>query len=782
MVPDTEKFARELRAKLEQIEQQLRATIDVDVDLNSDGAVAHMRELMTRLRAMARDIDIDVDVDQDRLGGIIGSLGRMGNSAGFAGKQFMGLTRVGWIVVAVFAAAAPLIGLVAGLIAGLPSLLSAAGAGAAAIALGMDGIKNAASQLSPQLDALKASVSEVFESRLTPMFEQLGAVFPALTTGMSSVANGLSDMMQGFVDVVTSAQGLSQIETILNNTGTFFSQLQPMMAGFTSAFLTLSTAGSQAFGYLSGSLNNFATQFNDMVNRITSNGVFDSAMQGLSQVLDGILDMFTRLMEVGATAMGQLGGPLQTMLGGLTDFLVSAMPALTAFSGGLANVIGALGTGLAPIITALTPAFTALMDILGTVLVSALQSLSTALTPVAQLLGDALLIALQAIQPFLPVITEAFSQLATIFAGAIAQAAPIVLELMTQLATIFAQLFVAIQPLIPMLLQLVEQILTAIIQLLPPLMPLIEQIASSVIPALIAAIIALMPVLQFVVAAISAVISVVTWLAEKILGFLVPAFQMALEIATGTFNAIKAVIEGAINIIIGIVSAFAALFTGNWEALGNALRDIWDAAWKMVGDILNAGVEMIKGVISHLPADIQSWLGDLGSTLVAAGKSLMDGLLSGIKSGLQSVLDFAGGIADKIAAVKGPLPYDRKVLIPAGNALMEGLNTGLNDGFQDVLANVRKMANEIGESFGIEDVVGKWDAAMAEAKIGDVPMNFAKSTGEQFLQDLGIQGNGALPELFRQAVEYHFHVNSVDEAMQAKQTQQNKESLQYTRR
>lgn len=155
VVPDTEKFARELRAKLEQIEQQLRATIDVDVDLNSDGAVAHMRELMTRLRAMARDIDIDVDVDQDRLGGIIGSLGRMGNSAGFAGKQFMGLTRVGWIVVAVFAAAAPLIGLVAGLIAGLPSLLSAAGAGAAAIALGMDGIKNAASQLSPQLDALK---------------------------------------------------------------------------------------------------------------------------------------------------------------------------------------------------------------------------------------------------------------------------------------------------------------------------------------------------------------------------------------------------------------------------------------------------------------------------------------------------------------------------------------------------------------------------------------------------------------------------------------------------
>ena len=68
------------------------------------------------------------------------------------------MSRAGLITFAVLALAAPAVGLVAGLIAGLPSLLAAGGAGIAAFALGMDGIKKAAATLGPQFNALKASV------------------------------------------------------------------------------------------------------------------------------------------------------------------------------------------------------------------------------------------------------------------------------------------------------------------------------------------------------------------------------------------------------------------------------------------------------------------------------------------------------------------------------------------------------------------------------------------------------------------------------------------------
>jgi lysophospholipase L1-like esterase len=49
----------------------------------------------------------------------------------------------------------------------------------------------------------------------------------------------------------------------------------------------------------------------------------------------------------------------------------------------------------------------------------------------------------------------------------------------------------------------------------------------------------------------------------------------------------------------------------------------------------------------------------------------------------------------QIAAVKGPLSYDRKVLQPAGLALMQGLRNGLDQGYGAVLSDVAAMAGGI---------------------------------------------------------------------------------------
>jgi phage-related protein len=81
--------------------------------------------------------------------------------------------------------------------------------------------------------------------------------------------------------------------------------------------------------------------------------------------------------------------------------------------------------------------------------------------------------------------------------------------------------------------------------------------------------------------------------------------------------------------------------------------------------------------------------------LVAQGRAVIDGLLSGIRSGVQAMYNFVSGIAAGIAARKGPLDYDRKVLVPAGLALMQGLSTGLTRGYGDVLTQVAGMASGI---------------------------------------------------------------------------------------
>lgn len=735
VTPDTSKFRQQLKAQLESIEKTVRGAIRVDVDIDSGGAVARMRTLMTQLQAQAADgVSIRTDVNRsvgDQLQNVAARLTNVGDSAGYASREFLGLSRTGWIAAGVFSAAAPAVGLVAGLLAGLPSLISAFGSGAGAVALGLDGIKAAASGLAPQLDSLKASVSGVFEAKLTPIFDQLGTIFPVLDTGMRAVANGLSDMMQGFTNVVTSAGGMAQISTVLANTGSFLSGLAPIVGTATQAFLTLSTAGSNAFGYLQGSLATFATGFNDMVNRITNSGAFDGAMKGLSQTLDSVLSLFNRLFESGVTAMGQLGGPLSTLVNGIGDAFIAAMPALTAFSTLIGNVLGSALSALAPAISALTPAFTTLAETLGTMLTSNLQALAPVLTQVASAVGTTLLTALQALQPIMPQLLATFQQFGAVLSTQLAQYLP-------PLAQAFGQLLAAIIPLTPAFLKLVTE---AII----PMVPAFFKLVTATTP---------------LVTALAKMATVVSPLVQA-------------------FAAATPAIAGLISPITAVSGAFTAL-TGS---IGTVIAKV--AEW--VSAFASAAVQVVSEA-KAIPGKIQSALGNLGGVLVGAGKALMDGLLSGIRSGLQAVLDFASGIADKIAAVKGPLPYDRKVLQPAGEAMMHGLHEGLDRGFALVLDRAHGMGEELRKAFGPGDTGADWNAEFSSLgkDFAGLGIDFAKANASQFASDLGIGGQGALSQALQQGLQFGeqfvFNVLSMDDALSGQQRIQNKKSLQYVNR
>lgn len=155
-----------------------------------------------------------------------------------------------------------------------------------------------------------------------------------------------------------------------------------------------------------------------------------------------------------------------------------------------------------------------------------------------------------------------------------------------------------------------------------------------------------------------------------------------------------------------ISSAFTGIdWSGIWNNITSGLSGIWDSvvsaaksAWDSVVQTVQTAGDNVVSFVQGLPGKITAALGDLGGLLVAAGKAAMDGLLSGIKAGAQAVFDFVSGIAGKIAALKGPLPYDRKVLIPNGQALMTGLQDGLEGGFEGVLGRAKAMAQQISDA------------------------------------------------------------------------------------
>ena len=110
-----------------------------------------------------------------------------------------------------------------------------------------------------------------------------------------------------------------------------------------------------------------------------------------------------------------------------------------------------------------------------------------------------------------------------------------------------------------------------------------------------------------------------------------------------------------------------------------------------IQDGFNSAVEWVSGI----PQMILDALGDLGSLLWDAGSSIISGLWEGMKSAIGGVFDWVGGIASQIASLKGPLPYDRKLLIPNGTAIMDSLYTGLQRGWPQVEALMKQMTSDI---------------------------------------------------------------------------------------
>ncbi|QFG04601.1 tape measure protein [Mycobacterium phage Keziacharles14] len=761
-----------------------------------------------------------------------------GNQFGNAGKKILGLSRGMWMFTGIVAIAAPLIGIVAGLLAGLPSLIGAFGAGIAVVALGMDGIKKAAEVFTPVLDQVKAAISSTFQTGLTPVFTQLAGLLTSITPNLQNVATGLVNMANSVTQVVTGVQGMGQIQNILDKTGEFFTGLGPVLATGTQAFLTLANAGANSFGKLLEPLQNFANGFNEMVNRVTSNGVFEGAMSGLSSTLNSLLGLFTRLMESGLGAMAQLGGPLSTFINGLGDAFIALMPALTSISGLLGNVLGTLGTSLAPIIQALTPAFTMLADTLGTLLVGNLQTLGTVLTPVAQLLGGAIATALQTLQPLLPPLIESFSQLAN---DVVSQLTPYI----PQLAEAFGQVAGAVISLVPTLvsalLPAIKEMIPAILQVVPPIVSMAQSFAKMM-PTI-------MPIVQIIISLVGALLS-------------------ASAVITGK-------LMGALSMVLGLLAGFQAKIAE------------WVASWA-------SGVQEAADYVGQLPEKIRGWFNDAASWLVEAGKNVVQGLINGIGSMISAAAnkakELASGVKNAITSFLGihspsrvttelgentgqgfidGLDNSSDGMIGKAKQLMEavksvfgdasgmtinfnlggaqqqlqgitdstkGLRTEMSglatdvstnpalggttgtdsstakqidelkmrskeleiqakqaqiDGNKELAKQLRmekdklalqmdqlKYAKEYGkESENLNEVLGT-----SLGKALGVPQDFAKATAGQFLSDIGISGNGMISKALTEGVKYVFNIGSVDEAMSIKDREESKQALTVTGR
>ncbi|WP_367137889.1 hypothetical protein [Saccharothrix sp. HUAS TT1] len=721
VVPDTSKFRKELQAQLTKSVKGIK--VKVPVQLDTKGVRAQLAALKKQINATKGTAKVDVDLDKTKK-----NLSEVAEAATSAGNSFGGMAgRTALLASAITVLAAPAVALLSTLLAGLPALLFVAGAAFAAVALGMDGIKQAASVLGPSVERMKASLSATFQDRLTPLFRQLIPVMSVLEVGLNKVAVGLSNMFAGFVDVVSSAAGMKQLETILAGVGTFFTNIKPFMADFTAAILGLAEAGAKSLGFLSRLMNNTAAEFRETVSRLTSTGVFETAMNGLSQVLESALSLTIKLFEAGVGAMGQLTGPLVRLIDGLSASLVALMPILTSISSLVGNVLGQALKTIAPILTALQPAFAMLASFIGILLVEAIQALEPLLVLLAQFLGTVVVGALEALWPFINPFLEFLRQFAAILTESLLMALQQLQPLFDLLLQFVTGLLVAIEPLLPALLELVQSAFTAWLSILTELVPIAIEFAENALPGILNAVSELMPYVLDLVGAVAELVPVIAavyrWCAE----FLLPIFREAAKVVAEVWPHIETIIKGVLDFIIGHVKLFTALLKGDSQGAVDAVKQIFRGGFDVLKGIVQLGIEAVVQFFINLPLEVIRAIGNLAGQLFGAGQGAMNGLIDGIKSMVGKVKDAALNIVSQVRdlfpfspAKEGPFS-GRGYTLYSGRALISDWAKGIE---QSTPSAVR----------AIEDAIGATNLAADNTWNGVIDDNDFGSLGDRIAE------------------------------------------------
>ena len=164
--------------------------------------------------------------------------------------------------------------------------------------------------------------------------------------------------------------------------------------------------------------------------------------------------------------------------------------------------------------------------------------------------------------------------------------------------------------------------------------------------------------------------------------------------------------------------------------------------------------------MASIPSRIAGYVSNAGSLLYNAGINIINGLLRGIVNAVTNVYNYVSGIAAGIAARKGPLPKDRKLLEPAGQAIIGGLLAGLQQQVPDMYRFVSGIAPQLqsllsgvdgedaGQQFGRTVAAGIESSTRgvtdAAAKMAQSATRSAQDAlGRIDLSDLVVGGDGA---------------------------------------
>lgn len=636
------------------------------------------------------------------LGGMIANLGKLRKAFGRTGQSSDGFFKkfrqayfqpdstIGFVVAAIVAAIAPLSGLIGSLLAGLPTLLASVGAAAAVVALGFDGIKDAVEPLSAALEPLKESLSGIFREELTPQFEKLASIIPALAPGLEGVARGMTAFTSAFVDAATAPENVALINTLLERTSALFESMGPGIASFTDGFATMFEGASRGFPAMAAVFNDFAELFKADMSRLVDTGQMQAAMESLATVTGSLFENLHKIFVAGIENMPKMTEGFQALFDGIGDGLVAAMPALAEFSNNVGVAIGAIIEGLGEMLGAIAPNMARAFESIGEIGGSFIEHMGPALVEAAGRISNSLANVFEALEApmsrIMPQLAESFTGLVDGIAdvidhmadtGVLEEFANALSNLATNGMDAFLQAVQGIAPLLPGLVNSFVELMTALGE---GSAEALVQLATDGIPVLIEGLEVLIPLLQELVDLLNAIpIDAIAGGTENMvksafgpLGFAIDAGKNIKDFFTGAGDSAEEAAPKVADFSTQVSGLNTAMLESgnNKPQWGPTVEQATTEAMAPLSQFQAALRDNVGGSVD----EVNTKLWTLGPTAAAAASEAVSGVQIGMGS-LGSVMSSVANVAvSDVSSSLAPLPG---IASSAGNEAVASASSSL---------------------------------------------------------------------------------------------------------
>ena len=564
------------------------AILAIRIVSNSDNAVRAIRKLQRNVAAVQRDFN---RLGQTGFTRAVNGIGRM---------AAMGAVLTGAITSAGAAIGALAAGAVAASVAIGPALI--------AMALGFEGIKNAAKAIQPQFDALKTAISGVFERELAPGMQLLGNLMDTLTGSMMNLASVISTEFNLFMGVLDASSG--KLQTLIQGSGEFVAGFGIGIRSLTQGLIDFGAAAQPAMGAFGEALGRVLGVVGEVLTRFSEMGKVPALMEGVSAVFNGFADLLGSVLTVVLDLVAAMGPSLGEAFTSIGSALEAISPALAEFGEQFAVVLVDAIQALLPHLPSLVESFGRVLDIL------------TQLLPIIGPLAG-----------FIARNADVFMVLAVALKVVTIAMAALNFVLMLNPWTLLAIAIVAVIAVIYLI-----ATRTTWFQTIWETMCTGLQLAwDFVVNALQTAWNTLWTVITTVV---QVAITVITTIIQAWVTVVTTIWNVIKTVASTVWNIITTVIQTAINVATTVINAFKSAA----EAVWNGIKSVAETVWNAIKSAIETAMNIAKGAIDRFKS--------AGTTAF----NVVKGAVNGVKNAIDWLVGAIRNVISWIGRIRFPSP------------------------------------------------------------------------------------------------------------------------------